>query len=124
MIKSVEQTGKYNLIGAMITSFYRIDNIAYAHLRLTDEEFAHTGVQLLGFTLYHVQITPKTSREELLSRVWGNDTDPGVLNVYVHYLREKLERGGEKIILSSRKCGYRISEKYAMRGESRYVKNN
>lgn len=64
------------------------------------------------------------SREELLSRVWGNDTDPGVLNVYVHYLREKLERGGEKIILSSRKCGYRISEKYAMRGESRYVKNN
>lgn len=52
------------------------------------------------------------SREELLAGVWEKNTDPGILNVYVHYLREKLEAGGEKIILSSRKCGYKISEKY------------
>lgn len=52
------------------------------------------------------------SREKLLREVWGKEADPGVLNVYVHYLREKLEGGGEKIILSSRKCGYKISEKY------------
>ena len=52
------------------------------------------------------------SREEILERVWKNSADSGVINVYVHYLREKLERHGEKIILSSRKGGYRIDEKY------------
>ena len=53
-----------------------------------------------------------TSREELLDRVWNNDADGGVINVYIHYLREKLETEGEKIILSSRKYGYSISERY------------
>ncbi len=52
------------------------------------------------------------SREDILANVWDKDADPGVLNVYVHYLREKLEGSGEKIILSSRKCGYKVSEKY------------
>ena len=56
------------------------------------------------------------SREELLSDVWGDDADGGILNVYVHYLREKLEKRGEKIIISSRKSGYKIDEKY-LKGE-------
>lgn len=51
------------------------------------------------------------SREEILSEVWQGEADSGIINVYIHYLREKLERG-EKIILSSRKQGYRISENY------------
>lgn len=50
-------------------------------------------------------------REELLERVWGDGTDAGVVNVYVYYLRQKLERG-EKIINTSRKLGYKIDEKY------------
>ena len=57
------------------------------------------------------------SRNEILDTVWGDGVDGGVINVYIHYLREKLESGGEKIILSSRKLGYRISEKY-LRGEN------
>ena len=52
------------------------------------------------------------SREELLKDVWGEECDGGVLNVYIHYLREKLESEGEKIIFSSRKMGYKIDEKY------------
>ena len=52
------------------------------------------------------------SREEILSSVWHGEKDSGIINVYVHYLREKLEKGGEKIILSSRKEGYGISEKF------------
>ncbi len=52
------------------------------------------------------------SREEILSSVWNSEADSGIINVYVHYLREKLEKGGEKIIISSRKLGYRISERY------------
>ena len=52
------------------------------------------------------------SREEILASVWQGEADGGIINVYVHYLREKLEKGGEKIILSSRKLGYGISEKF------------
>ena len=52
------------------------------------------------------------SREELLRSVWDGKKDIGVVNVYVHYLREKLETSGEKIIISSRKEGYKIDEKY------------
>ena len=53
------------------------------------------------------------SREELLRSVWGEgEVDGGILNVYVHYLREKLEKNGEKIILSSRKSGYCINKRY------------
>ena len=52
------------------------------------------------------------SREEILDTVWHGEKDGGIINVYVHYLREKLEVGGEKIILSSRKLGYGISEKF------------
>lgn len=47
------------------------------------------------------------SREQLLSRVWGIDFDPGsnVVDVYVRYLRAKL--GGERIE-TVRGMGYRL----------------
>lgn len=51
------------------------------------------------------------SREEISRAVWGGASD-GLINIYVHYLREKLEGSGERIILSSRSQGYRISEKF------------
>lgn len=51
-------------------------------------------------------------RERILSEVWGKRADAGIINVYVHYLREKLETDGEKIIMSSRNFGYRINEKF------------
>ena len=51
-------------------------------------------------------------REELLREVWGEGTDSGVVNVYIHYLREKLEREGEKIIISSRREGYKIDGRF------------
>ncbi len=47
------------------------------------------------------------SREQLLSRVWGYDFDPGsnVVDVYVRYLRKKL--GGD-VIETVRGMGYRL----------------
>ena len=47
------------------------------------------------------------SREQLLSRVWGYDFDPGsnVVDVYVGYLRRKL---GRDRITSVRGMGYRL----------------
>lgn len=48
------------------------------------------------------------TREQLLSRVWGLDFDPGsnVIDVYVRYLRRKL---GEDRIQTVRGTGYRFS---------------
>jgi DNA-binding winged helix-turn-helix (wHTH) protein len=58
------------------------------------------------------------SRDEILRSVWSGECDGGVINVYIHYLREKLEVNGEKIIISSRKNGYKIDEKYLSGGET------
>ena len=51
------------------------------------------------------------SREDIAQSVFGGASD-GLINIYVHYLREKLESGSEKIIISSRSQGYRINKKY------------
>jgi DNA-binding response OmpR family regulator len=50
------------------------------------------------------------SREQLLSRVWGYDFDPGsnVVDVYVGYLRRKL---GPDLIETVRGIGYRLTRK-------------
>ena len=47
------------------------------------------------------------SREQLLSRVWGYDHDPGsnVVDVYVGYLRKKF---GDEVIETVRGMGYRL----------------
>lgn len=74
-------------------------------IKLTEVEFTLLSILLESGGKY-------VSREELLCRIWDNSADSGVINVYVHYLREKLETDGEKIILSSRKNGYKISEKF------------
>lgn len=49
------------------------------------------------------------SREQLLSRVWGYDFDPGsnVVDVYVRYLRQKL---GADRIRTVRGMGYRLAD--------------
>ena len=48
------------------------------------------------------------SREQLLSRVWGYDFDPGsnVVDVYVRYLRNKL---GAHHFVTVRGMGYRLA---------------
>lgn len=51
------------------------------------------------------------SRERLIEEVWGGECDGGVVNVYIHYLRTKLEKNGEKIIISSRREGYKLDER-------------
>jgi DNA-binding response OmpR family regulator len=55
------------------------------------------------------------SREQILSRVWGYDFDPGsnVVDVYVRYLRRKI--GAERIQTVPR-MGYRLVAEQAGRG--------
>jgi two-component system, OmpR family, response regulator MprA len=54
------------------------------------------------------------AREELLARVWGYDfaTDTNVVEVYVLYLRRKLEAGGEPRLLHTvRGAGYVLRDR-------------
>ena len=73
-----------------------------ASVELTAREFAlaETFMRHAGQVL---------SREQLLSRVWGYDFDPGsnVVEVYVRYLRRKL---GERRIETVRGMGYRFRD--------------
>ena len=55
------------------------------------------------------------SRKTISEKIWNGASD-GLINIYIHYLREKLEKRGEKIILSSRKFGYKIDKKYLKGG--------
>ena len=57
------------------------------------------------------------SREEILEKVWRSEKEIGIVNVYVHYLREKLEAGGDKVIISSRNEGYKIDERFLREGD-------
>ncbi len=51
------------------------------------------------------------SRADLLAAVWGNDAgDVGVVPVYLHYLRKKLERRGKKLIYVIRGRGYALRQ--------------
>ncbi len=52
------------------------------------------------------------SREELLKTVWENEADIGIVNVYVYYVRKKLEKSGERVIIAARKEGYKIDDKF------------
>ena len=56
------------------------------------------------------------SKTEILHTVWGDGYDEGVVNVYVYYLRKKLEKDGRRVIISSRNEGYKIDEKYRRKG--------
>ena len=46
------------------------------------------------------------SREALIRGVWGDGGSDGLLSLYVHYLRQKLEKDGRRRIFSARGKGY------------------
>ena len=53
------------------------------------------------------------SREQILSEVWNGDqgASSNVIEVYVRYLRQKLEEGGEeRLIHTIRGRGYSLSD--------------
>ena len=70
-------------------------------IKLTSHEYS------LLFLLYS-RGGDYAGREEISKTVFGGGGD-NMINLYIHYLREKLESGSEKIILSSRKLGYAIN---------------
>ena len=66
-------------------------------------------------TRFHVA-AKEVTRDQLLERVWGFDkpVDTHVLEVYVGYLRQKLEAGGEsRLIQTVRGAGYALRQDQA-----------
>ncbi len=73
---------------------------------LTVKEF-----ELLRYLLSHPEI--ELSREQILENVWGYDFlgESNVIEVYVRYLRLKLEKnGGKRLIQTVRSVGYVLRE--------------
>jgi DNA-binding response OmpR family regulator len=80
----------------------RIVAVSGREVELSSREFA----LLETFMRHPGQVL---SREQLLSRVWGYDFDPGsnVVDVYVRYLRNKI---GSDRITTVRGAGYRLMQ--------------
>ena len=75
-------------------------------VHLTAREF-----EVLAYLMRHPDQV--LSREQILNAVWGFDFDPGtkVLEVYIGYLRRKLEAGGERrLIQTVHGVGYVLRE--------------
>lgn len=74
-------------------------------VRLTEIEFSLLSLLVSGKGSF-------ISREQIRNNVWQGKAEDGSINIYVHYLREKLEADGERVILSSRKSGYAIDKRF------------
>ena len=71
---------------------------------LTDTEFR------LYTCLYEAKGAP-VSREDLHKTVWNGVGDIGIVNVYIHYLRNKLEQAGTRLLCAIRGKGYALIRK-------------
>jgi DNA-binding response OmpR family regulator len=80
----------------------RIVTRAGKEIALTAQEFA-----LLELLLRHPRQV--MTRQRILDHVWGYDAMPAsnVVDIYIHYLREKIDRGHDrKLIYTVRSVGY------------------
>ena len=111
---SIDAPGRYlsHTAEARLLQDRRAVLIDGVEIKLTELEYSL-------FTLLAKAGGKPVSRDEILDRVWNGDADGGVVNVYIHYLREKLETGGERVIVVSRGKGYSLTEKYAKMFERR-----
>ena len=89
-------------------------------LKITEDGTVYIGTRAVRLTEVESALFSRlyekggdyVSRDELIAGVWGEGADEGVLNVYIHYLRAKLEANGERVITCTRGRGYKINEKY------------
>jgi DNA-binding response OmpR family regulator len=98
-------------------------DLRLADLRLvTTSAMVWRGSRLIALTTREYQLLllfmrhpgEVISRDTILQRVWGNSESGGsnVIDVYVRYLRQKLEAGGERRLLQTvRGQGYALMER-------------
>ncbi len=75
------------------------------------EEIPLTQREYDLFTVLFHQMGKYVKREDILKAVWGDTTDDvTVVNVYIHYLREKIEKKGHIYLYSKRGEGYALTQ--------------
>ena len=78
------------------------------------EHLSHPALPLLSPTeerLYRTLLAASpdfVDRNTLIRAVFGDEEDDGRLNLYIHYLRKKIETDGKKRIFAHRGKGYSI----------------
>ena len=90
----------------MMDTSSRIVTRGTRHIQLTAKEF-----ELMELFLRHPRQV--LTREIIFDRVWGYDFggESNVLEVYIRYLRQKLEEGNEpRLIHTVRSVGYVLRE--------------
>jgi len=105
-LRKPQQSGAGGLEVGDIALDFRTREVKRAgeDVRLTSREF-----ELLAYLMRHPNQV--LSRSQILNAVWGYDYDPGtnVLEVYIGYLRRKLESAdGPVPIETVRSAGYRL----------------
>ena len=100
LVSAVEGEGEHAR-GLLLSEDGRAAYLDGTRIPLTEKEYA------LLSCLMRANGAP-LSRRELLSSVWGGETSEGVVPVYLHYLRKKLERGGRKMLYAVRGSGYAL----------------
>jgi two-component system, OmpR family, response regulator len=72
---------------------------------LTPKEFA-----LLEYLMRHKGMA--LSRPQIFDQVWGYEADvlSNVVDIYIHYLRRKVDKTGKKLIRTVRGVGYKIDD--------------
>ncbi len=87
-------------------------DVSHASILVNDSEVLLSAREFALFMALWEADGDYVSREALLARVWGDEeTDDGIVNVYIHYLRRKLETNGHKYIYAARGRGYRLERR-------------
>jgi DNA-binding response OmpR family regulator len=79
----------------------------------TEATLSSRELDLLVYFVNHANVT--LERDRILKEVWGDEAeeDSNVVNVYVNYLRNKLEQGTHgRLIHTVRGIGYRFSHEH------------
>ena len=101
-----ERVQIYKFADLMMDTSSRIVTRGNRHIQLTAKEF-----ELMELFLRHPRQV--LTREIIFDRVWGYDFggESNVLEVYIRYLRQKLEEGNEpRLIHTVRSVGYVLRE--------------
>jgi two-component system response regulator MprA len=101
-----ERVQMYKFADLMMDTSSRIVTRGTRHIQLTAKEF-----ELMELFLRHPRQV--LTREIIFDRVWGYDFggESNVLEVYIRYLRQKLEEGNEpRLIHTVRSVGYVLRE--------------
>lgn len=80
-------------------------------IALTQKEYA-----LLEYLVRHAGRA--VTREQISEHVWKQQLDPAtnIVDVYVNYLRKKLDKGGSSLVLTVRGVGYMVKSDHQMAG--------